>query len=74
MPKVTLEPSRQSARDIDIALRKFKKKVEAAGTLKTLQEKSFFERPGQKRNRKRAAAVMRHRRKAAEGQLPKKLF
>lgn len=62
MPSVKLDPTRQTPRDIDFALRKLKKKVEAAGTLKKLQEKEFFEPDSEKKKRKRAAAKLRQKR------------
>lgn len=74
MPKVFLNPERQHPKDIEIALRKLKKKVESGGVLKTLHEKSQYERPGVKRNRKRAAAIMRWRRELAKQELPPKLY
>lgn len=74
MPTVSLNPERQTQRDIDNALRKLKKKVEACGILKDLQEGSFYEKPTAKRKRKHAAAVSRHRRELAKQQLPKKMY
>lgn len=74
MPKVFLNVERQSQRDIETALRKLKKKVEACGVLKDLQEGSFYEKPTAKRKRKHAAAVSRHRRELSKQQLPKKMY
>lgn len=74
MPKVYLNPERQQLRDIESALRKLKKKVEAAGILKTLHEKQQYERPGMKRNRKKAAAIMRWKREQNKHKLPPKLY
>jgi small subunit ribosomal protein S21 len=74
MPTVTLRDDRQEARDIDVALRKLKKVVERSGTLKTLQEKSAYEKPTTKRKRKAAAAVSRHRREQAKNKLPEKQY
>ncbi len=74
MPKVFLNDERQTQRDLEIALRKLKKKVEAADTLKLLQERQHYERPGIKRNRKRAAAIMRWKREQAKHRLPPKMF
>lgn len=70
MAIVTLSPDRQSSRDIDVALRKLKKIMERNGVLKTLHEKEAYERPGERRIRKRAAAVMRQKREQAKNQLP----
>jgi ribosomal protein S21 len=74
MPTVFLNSERQSIKDVEFALKKLKKKVEAGGILKTLHEKSQYERPGIKRNRKRAAAIMRWRREKAKEELPPKLY
>jgi ribosomal protein S21 len=74
MPTVYLNPERQSIKDVEIALRKLKKKVEACGVLKTLEEKRQYERPGVKRNRKKAAAIARWRREKAKEELPPKLY
>lgn len=64
----------QSANDIDNALRKLKKVVEKVGNLKKLHEKEFYERPGIKRNRKRAAAIMRWKREQAKNKMPEKMY
>lgn len=74
MPKVDLNPDRQSPKDIENAMRKLKKKVEAGGALKKLHEKEFYERPGVKRNRKRSAAIMRWKRDQQKHLLPPKMY
>jgi ribosomal protein S21 len=74
MPTVILNPDRQSPKDIDIALRKLKKKVEAGGNLKKLHEKEFHERAGVKRNRKKSAAIMRWKRELEKSKLPEKMY
>lgn len=60
--------------DIGRALRKFKNKVEDAGTLKTLQQKEFYEKPTTERKRKKAAAKARYRKQLERDQLPPKQF
>lgn len=60
--------------DINRALRRFKNKVEDAGTLKTLQKKEFYEKPTTERKRKKAAGKARFLKKLEKGQLPKKLY
>ena len=60
--------------DINRALRRFKNKVEDAGTLKTLQKKEFYEKPTTARKRKKAAAVARYQKKLEKEQLPKKMY
>jgi small subunit ribosomal protein S21 len=74
MPKVFLNPERQHPKDIEQALRKLKKKVEAGGVLKTLHEKQQYEKPTTKRKRKKGAAIARHRRELAKQVLPPKMY
>lgn len=74
MPIVYLKADRQEMRDIENALRKLRNAVEKGGVLKTLQEKAQYERPGLKRNRKKAAAIARWRRELRKQQLPKKMY
>jgi len=52
-----------TAMPFDIALRKFRKNVEKAGILKTLRTKEFYEKPCQKRIRKKAEGVKRHQKR-----------
>ena len=60
--------------DINRAFRRFKNKVEDAGTLSTLQSKEFYEKPTTKRKRKAAAAKARYLKKLEKEQLPKKNY
>lgn len=60
--------------DINRALRRFKNKIEDAGTLKTLQKKEFYEKPTTERKRKASAAKARFRKKMEKEQLPKKMY
>lgn len=60
--------------DINRAIRRFKNKVEEAGTLKTLQKKEFYEKPTTERKRKKSAAKARYMKKLEKEQLPKKLY
>lgn len=46
----------------EVALRKFKKAVEAAGILQDIRKKEYYEKPTAKRKRKKAEAVARHKR------------
>ena len=41
----------------DQMLRKFKKKVERAGTLQEVKERKHYEKPAQKKQRKKKAAI-----------------
>jgi len=60
--------------DVNRALRRFKNKIEDAGTLKTLQKKEFYEKPTTARKRKKAAAIARYIKKMEKEQLPKKMY
>ena len=60
--------------NINVALRKFKRKVEEAGTLDALRAKEFYEKPTTERKRKKGAAKARWRKKLRDQQLPPKLF
>ena len=59
---------------INVALRKFKQKVEEAGILEEVKARMFFEKPTAVRKRKHAAAVARWKKKLREQQLPKSLY
>jgi small subunit ribosomal protein S21 len=60
--------------NINQALRRFKRKVEEAGTLDTLREKEFYEKPTTKRKRAKGAAKSRWNKKLRDQQLPPKLY
>ncbi len=60
--------------DINRAIRRFKNKVEEAGTLKTLQKKEYYEKPTTERKRKKAAGKARYQKKLEKQQLPPKLY
>jgi small subunit ribosomal protein S21 len=60
--------------NISQALRRFKRKVEEAGTLDVLRKKEFYEKPTTERKRKAGAAKARWRKKMRDQQLPPKLF
>lgn len=47
----------------DIALRRFKRSCEKAGTLSEVRRREFYEKPTTERKRKLAAAVKRHAKK-----------
>ena len=46
-------------RNFERAFRQFKRKVERAGTLQTVRDKQYYEKPSAKRNRKKAAGRAR---------------
>jgi small subunit ribosomal protein S21 len=52
--------------DISKALRKLKKKVEAAGILKDLRDKQFYEKPSEKRRKAKKAGIARWKKKQKE--------
>lgn len=70
MTKVTIKENE----NINVSLRRFKKKVEEAGTLDALRAKEFYEKPTTERKRKKGAAKARLRKKLREQQLPQKLY
>jgi small subunit ribosomal protein S21 len=49
--------------DINRALSKFRKKVTDEGVLQEYKERQHFEKPCDKRNRKKAAAISRNRKR-----------
>ena len=59
---------------LNVALRKFKQKVDDLGILEIVKENMFFEKPTTVRKRKKGAAKARWRKKMSDQQLPKKLF
>jgi small subunit ribosomal protein S21 len=60
--------------NINQALRRFKRKIEEAGTLDTLRSKEFYEKPTTERKRKKGAARARWKKKLRDQQLPPKLY
>ena len=60
--------------NINVALRKFKKKVDDSGKLMDMLSKQFYEKPTTKRKRKAGAAKARWNKKLREQQLPKKMY
>ena len=60
--------------NINQALRRFKRKVEDAGTLDALRAKEFYEKPTTERKRKKGAAKARWNKKLRDQQLPPKLY
>ncbi len=59
MPSVKLKENEP----FDIALRRFKRSCEKAGTLAEVRRREFYEKPTSVRKRKAAAAVKRHLKK-----------
>ena len=73
MPSVDLRPRKRHPRDkrppkpmpFDVALRKFKKKCEKAGIVQEVRRREYFEKPCQKRIRKKAEGRARWKKKEA---------
>lgn len=60
--------------NINVALRKFKKKVDDSGKLIEVLKKQHFEKPTTERKRRKGAARARWLKKLREQQLPKKMY
>ena len=56
--------------NIDRALSKFKRKVDEDGRLQTYRQRTHYEKPSQKRNRKKMEGTLRHRKKRERDALP----
>ena len=65
MPKVKLKHEKER---FDQLLRRFKKAVDNADTLKEVREREAFEKPTTKRKRAKAAAIKRWKKKLASMQ------
>ena len=59
---------------INVALRKFKQKVDDSGILEDVKKHMFYEKPTTTKKRKLAAAKMRWRKTLRDQALPKKMF
>ena len=59
---------------LNVALRKFKQKVDDSGKLEDVKSKMFYEKPTTARKRAKGAAKARWKKKLADQQLPKKLY
>ena len=68
MPSVTV----REAEYFDVALRRFKKAVEKAGTLTELRAREAYEKPTTERKRKLSAAVKRHYKRTRSQLVPKR--
>jgi small subunit ribosomal protein S21 len=60
--------------NVEKALRKFKKKIQADGLLNDLREREFYIKPTTQRKLQASAAKQRWRKKLREQELPKKQF
>jgi len=59
---------------LNVALRKFKQKVEDSGVLEVVRAKMFYEKPTTERKRKNGAAEARWQKKLRDNELPKKNY
>jgi small subunit ribosomal protein S21 len=59
---------------INVALRKFKQKVDDSNVLETVRANMYFEKPTTERKRKAGAARSRWLKKLREQELPKKMY
>ena len=59
---------------LNVALRKFKQKVDDSGVLETVKEKMYFEKPTTTRKRKAGAARARWLKRLRDQELPKKMY
>lgn len=60
--------------NVNVALRKFKRKVDDSGILQTVLKKQAYEKPTTERKRKKGAARARWLKKLASDTLPKKNY
>ena len=78
MPSIDLTPRKRHPKDkrpsrpmpFDMAMRKFRKAVERAGIIQEVRRREFYEKPCQKRIRKKAEGTARWRKKEASEALP----
>lgn len=59
---------------INVALKKFKQRVDDSGILETLRQKMFYEKPTSIKKRKAGAARARWLKRLRDNELPKKLY
>jgi small subunit ribosomal protein S21 len=60
--------------NVDRALRKFKKKIQASGILNDLRDREFYEKPTTTRKRRLSAAKNRWQKQLVAQALPKKMY
>jgi small subunit ribosomal protein S21 len=59
---------------LNVALRKFKQRVDDLGILEEVRSRMFYEKPTTERKRKKGAAKARWRKQLREQALPKKMY
>ena len=60
--------------NLNVALRKFKKKMEDSGKMIDVLDRQHYEKPTTERKRKAGAAKSRWKKKLREQELPKKMY
>jgi small subunit ribosomal protein S21 len=60
--------------NVNVALRKFKKKVDESGILLEVLSRQSYEKPTTTKKRKKALAKSRWKKKLRDQELPKKLY
>lgn len=60
--------------NVNVALRKFKRKMDDSGKLIDVVENQFYTKPTTERKKKAGAAKARWKKKLREQELPKKLY
>ena len=60
--------------NINVALKRFKKKVEDSGVLDELREREHYIKPTTRRKKAASAAKARWQKKLRENELPKKMY
>ena len=60
--------------NVNVALRKFKKKVDESGLLVEVVKRQHFEKPTTEKKRKKGAARARWLKKLRDDSLPKKMY
>lgn len=58
----------------NVAMKKFKQKVDDTGLLEEVKERMFYEKPTTVRKKKAGAARARWRKKLRDQELPKKMY
>lgn len=59
---------------IEVAIRKFKQKVDDLGILEDVRKKMYYEKPTTVKKRKQSAARARWMKKLSDQELPKKMY
>ncbi len=66
MKKQRHKPTQQKEVPFDVLFRRWRNKVEADGIMNELRKREYYEKPAERRQRKKAAAIARQRRITSE--------